>query len=102
MDPGARVGAAGAGDPLSGLTAARLAAFEAGKSGVAEAEGVADGLGPRFNLDSWVSCHVQPAVGGTSPSEKGTRTPRSDAYLRLRACKHTQAATPFAVGLTAG
>src|SRR5262249_22696458 len=29
---------------------------------------VADGLGPRMNLDSCTGCHSQPAVGGTSPS----------------------------------
>jgi CxxC motif-containing protein (DUF1111 family) len=32
-----------------------------------EEEGVAQGLGPRFNLDSCAGCHSQPAVGGTSP-----------------------------------
>ena len=41
--------------------------FEAGKADFAEAEIVADGLGPRFNLDSCAGCHTQPAVGGTSP-----------------------------------
>ncbi len=33
----------------------------------AEAEIVADGLGPRFNLDSCAGCHAQPAIGGSSP-----------------------------------
>src|SRR5262249_41165629 len=28
----------------------------------------ADGLGPRFNLDSCVGCHLQPAPGGSSPA----------------------------------
>jgi CxxC motif-containing protein (DUF1111 family) len=32
-----------------------------------ETEQVADGLGPRFNLDSCGGCHAQPALGGSSP-----------------------------------
>jgi len=67
-DPGVRNEAPAAGDPLPGLTPAQLAAFEDGKREFEEAEGVADGLGPRFNLDSCVGCHAQPAVGGTSPA----------------------------------
>src|SRR4051812_18240391 len=66
-DPGVRQGAAGAGDPLPGLTAAQLALFQAGKDDFLEEEGVGDGLGPRFNLDSCGGCHAQPAAGGTSP-----------------------------------
>src|SRR5262249_890508 len=31
-------------------------------------EDVAEGLGPRFNLDSCAGCHSQPATDGTSPS----------------------------------
>ena len=41
--------------------------FDAGKADFAEEEIVADGLGPRFNLDSCAGCHLQPAVGGSSP-----------------------------------
>jgi len=33
----------------------------------AEEENVGDGLGPRMNLDSCGGCHIQPALGGTSP-----------------------------------
>jgi CxxC motif-containing protein (DUF1111 family) len=62
-----RAGAAGAGDPLPDLTPAQLAAFEAGKAEFTETETLAEGLGPRFNLDSCGGCHVQPALGGTSP-----------------------------------
>ena len=29
---------------------------------------MADGLGPRMNLDGCAGCHAQPATGGTSPS----------------------------------
>jgi CxxC motif-containing protein (DUF1111 family) len=58
----------GAGDPLPGLTASQLMLFQAGKEDFEEVEGVGDGLGPRFNLDSCAGCHLQPAVGGTSPA----------------------------------
>ena len=66
-DPGVRGGSPGAGDPLPGLTASQLALFQAGKDEFEEAEGVGDGLGPRFNLDGCAGCHLQPTVGGTSP-----------------------------------
>lgn len=67
-DPGVRGGPPAAGGPLPGLTAAELAAFEAGREDFEAVEGVGDGLGPRFNLDSCLGCHAQPAVGGTSPA----------------------------------
>jgi CxxC motif-containing protein (DUF1111 family) len=67
-DPGVRGGALGAGGHLPGLSAGEIAFFETGKEDFAEAEGVGDGLGPRFNLDSCGGCHAQPATGGTSPA----------------------------------
>jgi CxxC motif-containing protein (DUF1111 family) len=67
-DPGVRGGAAGAGNAIPGLTAGQSAFFAAGLEDFAEAEGVADGLGPRMNLDSCQGCHAQPATGGTSPA----------------------------------
>ena len=66
-DPGVRGGAAGAGAPLAGLTKTERAFFKAGTAEFAEEEDVADGLGPTMNLDSCAGCHLQPAVGGTSP-----------------------------------
>jgi CxxC motif-containing protein (DUF1111 family) len=66
-DPGVRDGSVGAGDPLPGLTDSQLALFEASKQEFQEADGLGEGLGPRFNLDSCAGCHLQPAVGGTSP-----------------------------------
>jgi len=50
------------------LTAAQLAAFTAGLAVFQEIDGVADGLGPRFNLDSCGGCHAFPAIGGASPA----------------------------------
>ena len=65
-DPGPRGGPAGAGGPLPGLTVDpdlgidEPTMFADGREDFAEAEGVGDGLGPRFNLDSCGGCHIQP------------------------------------------
>jgi len=67
QDPGPRAGAAGAGDPLPGLTGRQLGFFRTGLADFSSTEVVADGLGPRMNLDSCVGCHMQPAIGGSSP-----------------------------------
>ena len=66
-DPGVRDGAAGAGGPLAGLSSTQAAFFQAGAAEFAEEDGVAEGLGPRMNLDSCGGCHIQPAFGGSSP-----------------------------------
>src|ERR1700688_3707169 len=70
MDPGVRGGAAGAGGPLPGLTADETAFFRDGLSRFADIEVVTggnnNGLGPRFNSNQCLSCHSQPAAGGTS------------------------------------
>jgi CxxC motif-containing protein (DUF1111 family) len=66
-DPGVRGGAAGAGGPIAGLTVRQSEFFVDGKADFEEVESVADGLGPRMNLDSCAGCHAQPATGGTSP-----------------------------------
>jgi len=67
-DPGPRQGPIGAGQPLTGLAGADLAAFLEGKETFNEVDGVSEGLGPRFNADSCAACHAQPDVGGSSPS----------------------------------
>jgi CxxC motif-containing protein (DUF1111 family) len=66
-DPGVRGGAAGAGAPIAGLTETELAFFNAGAGEFADEEEAAGGLGPTMNLGSCGGCHLQPAVGGTSP-----------------------------------
>ena len=66
-DPGVRLGPPDAGNPLSDLTLSQLAFFVAGKMAFDSEEGVAQGLGPRMNLDSCVGCHSYPASGGASP-----------------------------------
>jgi CxxC motif-containing protein (DUF1111 family) len=67
-DPGVRSGDAGAGGPLPNLKSYEEAYFDIGLDDFNEVEGVDDGLGPRFNLDSCGGCHAQPAAGGTAPS----------------------------------
>lgn len=66
-DPGPRVGVAGAGGPLPGLSAMQAQLFKTGQGTFAEIDGVFEGLGPRFNSDSCASCHAFPAIGGASP-----------------------------------
>src|SRR5580692_9776903 len=72
-DPGVRGGAAGAGNPLQGLKADESAFFNDGLARFAEIEVVAggnnNGLGPRFNSNQCLSCHSQPAAGGSSPAQ---------------------------------
>jgi CxxC motif-containing protein (DUF1111 family) len=65
-DPGVRTGAPGAGGALP-VTGDDLAQFGAGADSFKEVDGVANGLGPRFNMNSCAGCHAYPAVGGTSP-----------------------------------
>lgn len=71
-DPGVRGGAAGAGAPLQGLTADETAFFRDGLARFADIEVVTggnnNGLGPRFNSNQCLSCHAQPAAGGSSPA----------------------------------
>ncbi|MBV8550562.1 MAG: thiol oxidoreductase [Acidobacteriaceae bacterium] len=71
-DPGVRKGAAGAGNPLKGLTTDETAFFQDGLARFAQIEvvtgGQNNGLGPRFNSNQCLSCHAQPAAGGSSPA----------------------------------
>ena len=76
IDPGVRGGAPGAGGPIAGLTVQESKFFQDGQNRFTETDSVSgtvageagSGLGPRFNLNSCVGCHTQPAVGGTSPA----------------------------------
>jgi len=70
-DPGVREdppGTTSAGGPIADLTFNENQFFEQGKEDFEETEVVADGLGPRMNLDGCGACHAQPATGGTSPA----------------------------------
>ncbi|MGA2127220.1 MAG: di-heme oxidoredictase family protein [Xanthobacteraceae bacterium] len=76
VDPGPRGGAPGAGGPVSGLSAADLAFFTAAQIVFQEVDSVGgnimgesgNGLGPVFNGNSCAQCHIQPALGGSSPA----------------------------------
>jgi CxxC motif-containing protein (DUF1111 family) len=72
-DPGVRGGPPGSGAPLNGLTADETAFFQDGQARFADIEvvtgGTNNGLGPRFNSNQCLSCHSQPAAGGTSPAQ---------------------------------
>ena len=72
VDPGVRGGAPGANGPLNGLTQDELQFFNDGLKRFADIEvvtgGANNGLGPRFNSNACLSCHSQPAPGGTSPA----------------------------------
>jgi len=66
-DPGVRTGTA-AGNSILGLSPDEATLFQIGQDAFNELEGVGDGLGPRYNLDSCGGCHSFPATGGTSPA----------------------------------
>ena len=67
-DPGPRGAAAAMPAMLAGLTPSQQAYFADGLKDFSEAEGVGDGLGPRFNLDNCAGCHSHPTTGGSSPA----------------------------------
>src|SRR5689334_8614524 len=75
-DPGVRGGQAGAGNPLPGLSSKEATSFSLGSDAFQDVasvtgsiSGTEAGLGPRFNLDSCGGCHIQPALGGSSPDK---------------------------------
>jgi CxxC motif-containing protein (DUF1111 family) len=70
VDPGVRAASATDtfGNPLPGLTPDQTTLFFNGQANFKELEQVADGLGPRFNLDSCVGCHAFPTHGGSAPA----------------------------------
>jgi hypothetical protein len=67
-DPGVRAGPGATGGPLPGLSAGELSFFQEGLADFNSTEETDEGLGPRLNLDGCVTCHSQPAVGGTAPA----------------------------------
>jgi len=73
VDPGVRGGPAGAGNPFTNLAVDESAFFRDGLARFEEVEvvqgGPNTGLGPRFNSNQCLSCHAQPAPGGTSPAQ---------------------------------
>jgi CxxC motif-containing protein (DUF1111 family) len=82
-DPGIRNdGLAGAGGPLPNLPDPLTQSFLSGQTTFEEVETVAGangGLGPTMNLNSCAACHVNPAIGGTSPA---TNNPQVSFYMQ--------------------
>ncbi len=75
-DPGVQGGSRGTGAPLASVAsdAGLTSFFTDGQKRFQDVESVKgspngnNGLGPRFNSNSCVSCHSQPAIGGTGPA----------------------------------
>ncbi|HEX4484961.1 MAG TPA: di-heme oxidoredictase family protein [Terriglobales bacterium] len=75
-DPGVRAGSVGAGSPLPNMSAEEVQYFNDGLVRFMEVDSVSGtlagepghGLGPGFNSNSCMSCHAQPAAGGSSPN----------------------------------
>jgi len=69
-DPGVRPASATDtfGNPVPGLTPDQTTLFFQGQASFKEPEQIADGLGPRFNLDVCVGCHSFPTHGGSAPA----------------------------------
>jgi len=56
------------GGPLAGLGQVYTNYFLAAQARFKATDTVSSGLGPRFNMNSCVGCHINPAVGGSSPA----------------------------------
>jgi CxxC motif-containing protein (DUF1111 family) len=77
QDTGPRAGSVDAGKPVEGLSADQERFFMNGQTRFKEVDSVSGnmdqeagvGLGPTFNSNQCSSCHSQPAVGGSSPSQ---------------------------------
>ena len=71
VDPGPRPGR-GAGGPIAGLSTDEMGVWTNVNATFKQVNSVSGsgptGLGPRFNSNSCVSCHAQPAAGGASPA----------------------------------
>lgn len=67
-DPGVRQDTTASGLPIAGLTAPQKAFFATGQGNFEIEQMLANGLGPRFNLNSCGGCHAYPAPGGSSPA----------------------------------
>jgi hypothetical protein len=88
VDPGVRGGSAGAGGPLSGLTADEAVFFQDGQGRFAEIEvvqgGSNNGLGPRFNSNQCLSCHAQPKI---EPRNREASSRERIARINSRNCQ---------------
>lgn len=77
------------GEPLSGLTSAQRAEFEAGRLVFERTFDAAAGLGPLFNSDACAECHEDPVVGGTGDEiELHASAGRFDSQPRIVVAAH--------------
>jgi hypothetical protein len=67
-DPGVRGGTPGAGGSVGDLTGPQQLFFTAAQARFEVIETVPSGLGPGFNELACSNCHINPAVGGSSPT----------------------------------
>ena len=65
------------------MTANETTFFNNAKTVFQEVDAVADGLGPRFNLDGCSGCHSQPAVGGSAPSQDAMKAQANTVLGKL-------------------
>ncbi len=90
-DPGPRGGAAGAGGPFPTLNANEQLLFNQATTRFIKEDSVSgnlpgesgSGLGPAFNGNSCVMCHVQPVIGGSSPGPTSPQNPVSNPQVAL-------------------
>lgn len=108
--PGGTANAGVLGSAISGLDAATLNAFNAGRGEFSRQNGIQDGLGPVFNDRSCVGCHSAGATGGAGPDLARTQVLRigrllnglfdplvseGGAQLQRRSLKELDAACPI-------
>jgi hypothetical protein len=53
---------------MDGLTDDEAEMFVVGLADFSAKEGIADGVGPRFNFVGCAGCHSQPVIGGRGPA----------------------------------
>src|SRR6266851_2873432 len=90
-DPGVQGGPARAGSPLGSVNSGdgTLQFFQNGQARFQDIESVTNsptgnnGLGPRFNMNQCSGCHLQPAVGGTSPSPNSVQNPAPNPQVAV-------------------
>jgi len=108
-DPGPRPGAAGAGDPLPGLSTQELALFVGSEEAFKEIDSVSGdgvngedgrGLGPTFNGNSCAMCHGQPAVGGTSLGLQSPQNPVPNPQIALATLRGATNTIPSFISAT--
>jgi CxxC motif-containing protein (DUF1111 family) len=99
-DPGVQGGNRGTGAALASVQANSpagiLAFFQDGQTRFQTQEAVAgNGLGPRFNTNSCVSCHAQPAIGGSGPATNPEFTEVGNCSTGAVACNTTNSIPSF-------